>query len=381
MPTPESELLPEHIRNRFMLLSSQTGCRLSLYLIYLLYLLFSLTAEISVFRGGLAVFDKSALIPFATLVLLAITYAYVFLGGFRGVLLTDVVQMATIVISFIAFFITIFITSSSQSRVHSLPSIENFTWYDVTCMGISAVFIGTSMWSSSPEVWIRVITLRGSSEAKSAIQWAFIGTIIVLLLPVLLVAYAAPTPAASIDLTEAFTVWTEVLSTAKIWILPYIFLLILINAIFTTIDTYILTFEQLLYIMRSEFAIFETALAGRLRLAAPIFIAVSFVASMRLDNRVLFLVGAMSISLPLVLFGLVHLSPFMKSNHGWVFWTPIVAGLSVLPITHALILKGRPVYYLVPLAVVVSQLLIFGAVVLYDIFKRPAVRLKKRGMV
>jgi Na+/proline symporter len=114
--TQSAAISPRGTLQRYQRLSRETGNRVCHYLVCLMYVVATLTTELSVFRGGLEAFGEDLAVPGATFVLVAITYAYVYLGGFRGVLLTDIIQMVTILVAFGILIATLVIDARQHGQ-------------------------------------------------------------------------------------------------------------------------------------------------------------------------------------------------------------------------------------------------------------------------
>ncbi len=301
--------------SQFLLLS-QRGMRKSYFLastIAVLFYLSMLATEIAVGR----VFLKSLLPVNATEVsmllfaFLATSYAYVFMGGFRGVLLTDHLQIV-VVLSLLG----VLVGSADIARVASAvpsPLMGEIEWSEPSQLLIlhGLLFAGTFMLiTGSVDQWIRTFgTLRANSVTPT-LRWSIACLGIGGSIPILLGATARnliPIPQGATNTSALWMLKHLVSGPGSLGI--FLFSGTLACIAMTTIDTYIVTIQQLYYEISiriraktSTGYFFEYVLKWRqIRLVSAVAISIAVAASFLISDEQIYFFGVLALSGPIFL--------------------------------------------------------------------------------
>jgi len=261
-----------------------------------------LATELAVLRGLLHFFVPLPELELGLLllVILVVCCSYVFLGGFRGVLMTDYFQLLVVIALF----------GASGSRVlptriaGALPSMSDaaIRWTPVTLTLLHlGVFIGAFGWAlANVDQWNRTIGTLTHPLGERTLKWSALITFSIATVPVIVgsAALKAGLPrsvgnAASLHLLQKL--WASGNTTFR-----FIFVMALTCAALTTLNTYIISIEQLYYEFTIRMNATETADQEGIRLiaswkenrlVASIAVAVSYLGSFAITERSVYAVG------------------------------------------------------------------------------------------
>ncbi len=295
---------------RFKSITQEAG-RPSLYYVFLFpYLALMTITEISAFNNVMETFmPHDAWASFIIYLVILSVGAYVFISGFRGVLVTDSLQTIVLIV---ALFVVLFSLDNAKidngfSKFFMLSRFGNTI----------AIIIGASLlcfawFSSAPEILKRITTLRDYSDVAKAIGFSKMFVPIVLSFPIVIVVLAGIYPGFEGDTTVAYSVWLRILDSRD-GLLPSAFLILITTAFFTTVDTYIITYLQMIFIVRNN-TILEKIIPS-IRNSSFIFILLCFAIAIQLSPIMNGIIGIYAAALTIPLFMIVYIYPLlMKKN-------------------------------------------------------------------
>lgn len=281
--------------------------------IFLIFLYSCLLAmELAVARstiGYLSEIDGFNLMLIVVL-LAAVTYSYIYIGGYRAVLYTDHFQLMVIAV-FIGLCLHSILVESKVDVWLLNPFASKLAWasaLDVCLLHISVVFGTFSFLIASVDQWNRTFGTLETDDALSSIYWSSATLIIFAPIPVLIGAHAyhmygaeeymrGISNNASLILLKGF-LQSSPLSTR------FVFLMSLTCVILTTIDTYIITLGQLYYELTVRFRarshklyIAELLFKWReLRLVVLIITLGSIIISYNVSNEMVYFFGVATLA-------------------------------------------------------------------------------------
>ena len=282
-----------------------------IYFSYLfIYLFLMLTTEIAAFNNVISVFIKNDFWASYIVYFIIITVvAYVYLSGFKGVLVTDTIQTLMIVILLILmiFFTSSLDISKNVSEIFLLPPLK-----DASILIIGATLICIAWFSTSPEIWFRVISLRNKKDVKKTMSLAMFFLPIVIALPFVIIIFTELTPQFHGDSTVAFEVWANIFEKNN-EIIFILFLSLMITAFFTTLDTFIITFSQILYCIKDN-NVLEKFLPSNPRYFSIIFTMVCLLIGLELQPIFNGIIGIYAGCLMIPVFMLTYVYPFLQKK-------------------------------------------------------------------
>lgn len=281
--------------------SGRRGSFLFFYAVAIIFYQGMLATELAVLRKFLHFFIPMGSVELALLlaVIVIVCYSYVFLGGFRGVLTTDYFQLL-VVVAFMALVAAQVVREGGVPRIPSM-TVAAITWTPVrlTLLHVG-VFMGAFGWGlANLDQWYRTIGTLPIVTAMRTLRYAAVITYTIAIAPVLAGSAAllsglprAVGNAASLHLLGQM--WTAGDATLK-----FVLVMALTCAALTTLNTYIISTEQLYY----EFSIRLVAPTHRLyvlefllkwkqiRAVALFALAVAYVASFAISDDMVYAVG------------------------------------------------------------------------------------------
>ncbi len=251
--------------NRFSIIEyvgQEYGSKTELAIIpfYIYFILLSLALELAIFQAILNHILPDAPIgsEVLTLFIVLICYMYVSIGGFRGILWTDIFQLAIVSCVVLLFVIGgIQATLSSGGVVNFGVDVAIKAWGPISLKTILCfIFFGLGgviMWyPSSADFWIRTAgTIKGVSNVKRAI-WVSFAVLLILILILVFFALWARANFGWTDYGEAFYYPLRVIDhfiNGGLGIFGLVCLVVFASVIFlTTANTLLVTLAQLFYI-------------------------------------------------------------------------------------------------------------------------------------
>ena len=352
------------------------------YAVAIAFYLAMLATELAVLRVFLQFFIPfgDAELVVVLVAILLVCYSYVFLGGFRGVLITDYFQLLVV----LAFIGLLAVHLGATPFRGSIPPMTKaaIQWTPMRLVLLHAgVFFGTFAWGlGNLDQWYRTFGTLSSPAAEKIIRTAALITFGAAIIPVLFGSAALTRGIPSSVGNEA-----SLYLVAELWrdggaTLRFVFIAALTCAALTTLNTYLISIQQLYY----EFGVHFTSLDSRLhfvellfkwrdiRLFAFVGAAISLAASFAIAGANVYSIGVAALCgfvfcVPAVLSAV---SPRLAGAEVW----SLIGGVIISP-AILLWLRTRigPIHvhlYLIPCAAAAACTLAFSAGLLFRWFRR-----------
>lgn len=353
---------------RLKFIISSTGNTRYFFIVVMLYLISSFVTELAVFKAAVLTFEDEPLVnDLSSLFLIVMISAYVYLSGFKGVLVTDFLQFALIFLSFLGMLYILYINDTKGFHF-SISSMDMITSKDRILMGVATFFVSVSFLSSIPEILVRIMTIKNKRTAKRTAIYACVGVFVLLTFPVIVLMINEGEPLESIQLTEVFKIWETIINDESNMIFGWLVMIIIVAAIFTTIDTYILTCEQVVFLGTEVPHKYSVFLKNNFRYFSMAFILASVLMANHLSQWVQMIIGSMSISFPILLYFMIHFFPKfgIKKVPDFVYYIPLIIVFLITPWVLGQIQQNKPTYYFIPITTGVSQILVATIYVLLN---------------
>lgn len=360
---------------RFRYLINSVNKVIPFYIVLLVYLLLMIITEISAFNFIINTFlinDPWA--PFIVYIVILSALSYVFISGFRGVLVTDTLQTIVILSLFIFIFSSIpKINISSDLTVYfKLPPK-----LDTAIIILAGILLCPALFSSVPEIWLRVVTLKKNKDGRRAISFAMFLLPFIAVLPVALIIISGISPIFKGDSSVAFDIWRGIFHGRQNIILIF-FLMVLATAFFTTIDTLIITYSQIIYMIKGN-NLLERFLPKNERTSSIIFILLGLIISKNLSPILHSVLAVYVGALPIYLFMMIYVYPSLKNKKiiysitNVSFWLQLFSALPIILVAENIIHKkniSHLAYPLIPIAVAFVELISLLINIVYNFGKR-----------
>ncbi len=180
-------------------------------------------------------------------------------------------------------------------------------------IGVSLMCLG---WvSSGPEIWKRLTTLPRLQMAKQAILGSAFIIPVIFFIPMVWLIVSGITVSPDADQTAAYDVWKELLTDQG----PYVVIFVLcamVTALFTTIDTYLITYGQLMesFPKSPGRKMISLVSSNNPRAAGPWIIIAALLIGTQIGPRTLATLGCFGFSLVIPMFFIIHVHPFFKKS-------------------------------------------------------------------
>ncbi len=300
---------------RFKLLVESSAKPKIFYTVLFIYLFFMGAAEIASFDkiiGTLLVHDEWA--PYILYIVIFSTVCYVFISGFRGVLITDTIQ--TIIIFLVSGVILYYVFSAPDFQWPEFSKIivcpPNLG--DALIFFVGLFIVCFSWYGTAPEVWVRLITLNTEEQGKKTINWSIFLLPIITGMPIVILIFFHYLPMYSGDSSAAFHAWRTIFSSIPQNSILAFFLILLTTAFFTTLDTFIITYSQLFKIVENEINPKLRKSLPKTRTFSIIYILLCLTVGIRLSITSYSIVGAYVASLPIFFFIQIYVYPYLRNN-------------------------------------------------------------------
>jgi hypothetical protein len=234
-----------------------------------------------------------------------VCFAYVFIGGFRGVLVTDYFQLL-VVIAFVGVWLATLVHSGPWSVPGPTTSRLHWTFWRLLLLHVGC-FCGALAWMfASIDQWYRTFGTLPLITARRVAITAAATLSLMIAVPVLagssaLLRHDVP-PAVSNGISLFLVRGMVRGSPAGI---RFLFVMALVCAALTTLNTYVITIQQLYY----EFSIRLTAHRfwtyvvtemvakwRNVRMVSLVLLIVAFVGSLLMPERYVYMFGVLSLS-------------------------------------------------------------------------------------
>lgn len=286
--------------------SIRTPQLFAFYPFFLIAYMAMLVTELTVLRTFMHFLSGLPALELALLIgaIAFVCFAYVFIGGFRGVLVTDYFQLLVVVA-----FIGVWAASLFGDRTWHIPSptASHLAWTPIRMLTLHlGAFAGGAAWTfASIDQWYRTF---GTLPARSAKRVAIISAGALSLLAVVPVLAGSSAvgrttiPPLISNGISLYLVREFLRDTAPA--VQFLFVMALVCAALTTLNTYIITFQQVYY----EFAIrlngrnFYTYLVEyvakwkQIRAVSLVALAVAFGISLLVPERYVYAFGVLSLA-------------------------------------------------------------------------------------
>lgn len=178
---------------------------------------------------------------------LLVCYGYVYIGGFRGVLVTDYFQLLVVFV-----FVGLWLTAISFRTTTDIPAanVSKLSFTPLTRVLLhGGIFAGAFAWTfASPDQWYRTLGTLQRSAAKQVLKISAVALCIFAIVPILAGATAIGRPDIPSSMTNGISLFlvAHLLTDANVT-LRFVFAMALTCAGLTTLNTYIMTMQQLYY--------------------------------------------------------------------------------------------------------------------------------------
>ncbi len=288
------------------------------YIFYILFYSAMLTTEVGVLRGFLTSlfhFHTTELVITMFMIVL-VCYAYVFIGGFRAVLITDYFQLL-VVLAFVGLLLASTHFGALQNLPPPLAAKIHWTPWRLVLLHFG-VFSGAFSWTfANIDQWYRT---AGTLPVKTA-RTILIQTVIIVCalsaIPVLAGSYALTRHATPVGVTnEISLLLVQDLLLSATATVRFTLVMALVCAALTTLNTYIMTIQQLyyetsirIYATQYRWYILEFLLKWKqVRGVGLILTATCFIASFFTSSNTIYWFGVVSLC------GYVFSVPFLLSE-------------------------------------------------------------------
>lgn len=305
-PGIEAQSLPEGA-SYLALFAARKPRLFGFYVFFVFAYLAMLTTELTVLRTFL---HALLALPFPELaltiaVIAFVCFAYVFIGGFRGVLVTDYFQLL-VVIAFIGVWVAALVRSGPISVPGAIASRLPWTPFRLVLLHVGC-FTGAMAWVfAGVDQWYRTFGTLPVRTARKVVITASIALVLAAGAPVIAGSSAllrANIPANVTNGISLLLVRTMVANSPAG--VQFLFVMALVCAALTTLNTYIITIQQLYY----EFSIRLTARRfwtyvfteyiakwKNVRTVSLVLLVFAFFGSLLLPERYVYAFGVLSLS-------------------------------------------------------------------------------------
>ncbi len=301
------------IANRYLIFLKYRKMPISFWIIALVYLILAFVSEVGALKNGLKLIGHADLWGDVTAYILAIlAILYVYVGGFRGVLKTDILQML-----FLLTALTIFCSISLLFGLETGNEIKEniqLTPFDpdvsrLILGSIAIVIVAVTWLSSAPEMFIRLLSITPKKVSR-VIFYSGIGFFFALAIPIVFILVSRVTYPTADGFSAAFSLWERYLYEQSNWVVTIAFVFIIVSAAITTLDTMIITTLQLIQCARKKFQIISDQLPERyLRKILLVLFYLLILVGVRLPFRINILIGVFTYSMMIPIFFMQFISP------------------------------------------------------------------------
>jgi Na+/proline symporter len=363
------------------ILADQRGLPfLTFFWVAILFYHAMIATELAVLRGFLRFFTELPELELAVLLAMIalVCFSYVFIGGFRGVLVTDYFQLL-VVIAFLGLLVAKFCLGPITLSVPSMTTAA-IRWTPRTLVLLHVgVFVGTFAWVlANVDQWLRTVGTLSPPDANKALRIAAVVTFVAAIVPILvgssaLVHGLAPTVGNEASLHLSLALWRTGGTT-----LQFVFVSALTCAALTTLNTYIISIQQLYY----EFTVRMVAETHRqyiaewllkwrgVRLVGFLSLALAFMISFGISARMVYAVGVGALCgfvffVPVVIYELVpRAHRFFRARGSFEARALVVSLVIFLPVLEFLRARVGAIsvhLYLLPLGAACAAAFSFAA--------------------
>jgi Na+/proline symporter len=329
--------------------------------------------EIGIFQNGLKyIAGEKGWSQSTSLIICLVIFSYVYIGGFKGVLITDVLQL----LIFFGALLTLGLNLDSfqfteiDLAIKNNLSISNFIW-----IGIASFLVGFCWITCIPEIWIRLSTLKTIDEARKSVLFSGIGWPFAVISPLIIVFFSGIEFQIPISQDAAYHLWQIILQKSESAIITWSFVGLLVTAVFTTLDTIIMSATQLLFFMSKDNTVLRKMIGGDVRYSGIILLFLAFGIGIRLDSSTSAALGLYAGSIPIILFTLCYIQPEVSKR----FNITIPNRIHILPMLFDPFVVGfvqdefrsqEPSFHVIPIYVLLRQVVVMTICALYFVIRR-----------
>lgn len=222
---------------------------LAYYSVAMFFYVAMLATEVAVLRGALRFFlgvDKAELVMLLGAII-AVCISYVYIGGFRGVLVTDYFQLL-VVIAFIGSVLPHVVRLDLFESIPT-PTVAAIHWTPTSLVILHiGAFFGAFAWTAGNlDQWFRTLGTLPEPTARRTLRLAAIVIYTCTILPILAGSVAAarglpPSIGNTASLHLLLALWQTEDPTGR-----FLFVATIGCAALTTLNTYVMTMQQLYY--------------------------------------------------------------------------------------------------------------------------------------
>jgi Na+/proline symporter len=354
---------------RFNLLFISKTNNINYLFIALIYIFFMCVTEIGALKNFIETnLDKSYYNSLILYVTVFCSIAYVYVGGFRGVLITDLIQTGIIVMATVLNLV-LFIADNKVVIDPASKFINAFCTQgtDKTVLFVLGTSVLSVAWfSSAPEVWKRIVTLEKKKSAQKIFFWLKILLPFIMSMPVLYMMLSAHHPTGQISHETAYNLWGDVFLASDNRMISALFVVLITTAFFSTIDTYMVTCAQFIHNARALFKddFIELFFKANPRRTSVLFVLVAFYIGIQLNTNFNAILGISAASVAIGLFYTMHIEKrisYFRKHHLQSFFMSVIPVVIILCISKMFTNKynsGLLIYPLIPISISVMYLII-----------------------
>lgn len=305
------ENVSDYTSLRYQLIINSSDKPTTFNIFLLTYLFLMTTTEIAAFNNILPQFFHSdSWSPLVIYIVIFSVLSYVYISGFKGVLVTDTLQTVIIIISLV-FMLREIIIAERIIEYHRFVKLPNVG--DGIAISIGAFILCFTWFSSSPEIWYRINTLKYHADVIKTTKFSMLLLPIIFILSFLVAVLSGMIPLFHGNTTQAFEVWKTIVSNHTNVFL-FLFLIIVVTAFFTTIDTYAITYSQITYTIQGS-NILEKLLPKNVRLSTIVFIMICTALGVRLTPILNGILGVYAACLVIPMFIHIYVYPYLRRKN------------------------------------------------------------------
>ncbi len=355
---------PSFLAKRYLKFIRYRELPITFTIISLIYLILAFISEIGALNNGLQIIGHTDLWGDLTVYILAIiAIIYVYVGGFKGVLTTDILQIGFLIAALITCFY-----ATSLSPEFDVSNIFNKALQTVyshepsrVIWGSIATFLVAITWlSSAPEMFMRLLSIK-PQKVNWVISSSWVGFFFALLIPIFLIL-ASNLPCSSEDgFGAAFSLWGEYLYNQRNPLVSLSFIFIIVSAAITTLDTILITTFQLLQCLRKRYDTVQDKFQEkhlRLFLSLFFYLLVLLGGSLPLGENIL--IGIFTYSMMIPLFIMQFISPrvfkgMKKPTNSYLIALLVIAPSIIYAMNHQFKIESAN-YHFIPIIIAIVHI-------------------------
>lgn len=366
---------PEIIESRFQKLVHLSKHTTAFPFYFIFYLFMMAVTEIAAFHNAIVYYFPNDLwTELITYFALIIITAYIFISGFKGALITDLLQMIFIIVIVIAIVFSLK-DSANIIEVNELikfPPISQIILYS-----IGSIIICITWFSSSPEIIQRVLSLKNIKNAHGVLTLSMFLFPLIILVPLLIMTLSGIYPVLNGDSEEAYKVWFYFFERSSN-IIPILFFMLITAAFFTTVNTYMISLSQIIHSIKGK-NILEKFFPKNVRYASILIFALALFISTKLNIKLNSILGVYAGSLMIPNFMMIYIYPKITYLKSFIqissVWIQLVAAPLLIYIFISISNNAEVshlVYPLIPLSLAVIEVFVLLSNIIISFWRHNA---------